>query len=49
MMQRRIPLIIAAIKLVLGKNFINDMDQYRVNTNISSHFMASLLDTSVDT
>lgn len=39
------PLIITTIKWVLDKDFIDDMDKYHVNTDISSHFIASLLDT----
>lgn len=37
-------MIIASIKWVLGEDFIDDVDRYRVNTDICSRFMASLLD-----
>lgn len=38
-------LIIATIKWVLGEDFIDNMDQYHVNTDICLHFVASLLDS----
>lgn len=47
MTRRKNPLIIVVIKWVLGKDFIDDMDKYRVNTDICSHFVASLLDTGI--
>lgn len=43
-MRRKNPLIIFAIKWVLGKDFLNNPNRYRVNTNICSRFIASLLD-----
>lgn len=44
MTRRKNPLIIAAIKWVLGEDFISNPDLYRVNIDICSHFVASLLD-----
>lgn len=41
------PLIIFAIKWVLGKDFIDNVDRYHVNTNSCSCFVASLLDSRV--
>lgn len=41
------PFIIASIKWVLGENFIGCEDPYHVNTNITSRFIASLLDIVV--
>lgn len=42
--RQRNSLITAAIKWVLGKDFIDDIDRYHVNTDIFSRFVASLLD-----
>lgn len=44
MTRRKNPLIIAAFKWILGEDFIGNPDRYRVNTDIFSHFVASLLD-----
>lgn len=44
MTRRKNPLIIATIKWVLGEDFISNPDRYRVNTDICSRFLASLLD-----
>lgn len=44
MMQWKNSLIIAAIKWVLREDFINNADRYRVNIDICSRFIASLLD-----
>lgn len=43
-MKRKNPLIITTIKWVLGEDFIDNFDHYRVKSNIFSHFMTSLLD-----
>lgn len=45
MTRRKNPLIVAAIKWVLGEDFIDNVNQYHVNTDICSCFVASLLDS----
>lgn len=47
MMKRKNPLIITAIKWVLGEDFIDNADCYRVNSDICLCFMASLLNVGV--
>ena len=36
--------VIAAVKMVLGRAFLENGNRYRVNTDITSQFLASLLD-----
>lgn len=43
MTKRKNPLIIVAIKWVLGEDFMDNVDHYRVNSDICSRFVASLL------
>lgn len=47
MTKRKNPLIIAAIKWVLEEDFIDNVDHYRVNLDICSRFVASLLDVGI--
>ena len=36
--------VIAAVKMVLGRAFLENGNRYHVNTDITSQFLASLLD-----
>lgn len=47
MMKNKHSLVSVAIKWVLGKDCIEYGDKYRVNTDVCSHFVASMLDICV--